>query len=104
MDHNDLAPAEGLYFHTYEKEDDDVIGYQGRILGVKGARVRVQLFSWRTGQPADVATFSRSFFAKRCRLYSDRETWRTTGEAEKAATPYWRRWNRTRKPIAGIPA
>lgn len=101
--HNNVHPAvvEGMLLHDYE---DGEIGYQGMVLGLRGQKVLVQLYSWRTGQPADVVSFTKAFVEK-CRLYADRETWAATGVAEKAASRDWRRWHPpTERPIAGIPA
>lgn len=97
-----LALSPGLFFHTYAPEDDGVLGYQGQVLSMQGAYVRAQLFSWKSGQPADVAIFTRHFLKKHCKVYADRAIWRAAGEREMAETAYWRRWNRTRKPVAGI--
>ena len=98
MDHQHNDDLAGQYLHDY---DDGEIGYQGQIIAVEGKKVRVQLFSWRTGQPADIASFTKAFI-KKCRLYADRETWASTGIAEKGASRDWRRWHPpTERPIAG---
>jgi hypothetical protein len=100
MDHfnDDLI---GNYVHSYEAGE---IGYQGKVLDVTGGKVRIQLFSWRTGWPADVVPFTKAFVAKHCKLYTpaEFEDWRITGESEMAASQYWRRWHRpAEKPQAG---
>jgi len=59
----------GLFLHTFE--EDGSVNYQGRIIGVEGDSMLVQLFSWIDGRPTNVVPMERSFiYSPSCRLYA----------------------------------
>jgi hypothetical protein len=92
----------GQYLHTYDRTGQ--IGYQAQIIGMDGPRAIIQAYSWRTGRPGDAWVLTRAAL-KKCKLYTDRALWRSTGEAEMQASKYWQRWYRPEtKPVGGYVA
>jgi hypothetical protein len=77
----DLATLERVFVHVLEH---GAIMQQGQVIAVKGSRVLVQLFSWRVpGKLGDAVWFTKAFLrSKKCRLYTDENVWRSTGDAE----------------------
>lgn len=70
---NGATTNAGLWLHTLDR--DGGIYWQGCVLSIDGETALVQLFSWLTGEPTNVATIPKSelYDSAKTTLYGDRE-------------------------------
>lgn len=68
----------GLFLHFYKGVK---IELQGRIIGMEGDKVLVQMFEWLGGEPTNVRAFDKTqIYSDDCKLYADIETWKAIGD------------------------
>lgn len=77
----ECSPLVGMFLHTFT---DGNMSKQGKIVGVDGDTVLVQLYEWFIGEPTLIEPMDKAFlYSENCKLYATQELWRFAADQDQ---------------------